>query len=165
MCCSGPTGKPSYTSAINICTTFIPAHLVGKTNYRSKILWMCWCPNSSTGNHALLQEIKAHSPYSPLLGVLSRVTLVDSWKFLLYWVCSPSSRWPHNYSCLSQYSPRIHPQPDPSCFSLSYLPLVSCLWEIYSISSSQRDSCVLLRSSLLFSFSESLSCRVVTLYS
>lgn len=37
-------GQSLYNGrSLNICSTFIFAHLVGRTNFVSKVLWVCWC--------------------------------------------------------------------------------------------------------------------------
>ena len=34
----------------NLCSIFIPVHLIGKTNFGSKVVWVGWCLRSSTGS-------------------------------------------------------------------------------------------------------------------
>lgn len=52
--------------------------------------------------------------YSPMLGVLARVTLIDSWDFLLSYISSLSQRWPPIQLSLQVLS-----------VSLSVVPLLS----------------------------------------
>jgi hypothetical protein len=37
---------------LSLCYTFVPAILIGRTNFGSKILWVGECPYPSTGNPA-----------------------------------------------------------------------------------------------------------------
>ena len=50
----------------NFYTTFIPAHLVGRTNCRSKVLWLGWCPNLSIGSLVWLQKIASSGSVSSI---------------------------------------------------------------------------------------------------
>ena len=67
--------------SLNFCTTFTPAHLVGRTNCRLEVLWLGWCPSPSTGSLSWLQKMPSSVPYAPWLGVLARLILTDSWGF------------------------------------------------------------------------------------
>jgi hypothetical protein len=48
---------------------------------QSMVLWFAWCSSPTTGSLAWLL---VQAPYSPLLGVLIRVTLISPRKFPLY---------------------------------------------------------------------------------
>lgn len=48
----------------NFCTIFTPAHLVGRTNCRSKIMWLGWYPSPSFGSLACLQEMDSSGDVS-----------------------------------------------------------------------------------------------------
>ena len=50
--------------SLNLCSIFVPALLVGRTNFGQKGLWVGWYPYSSTGSPAGLQEV-ATSDFMP----------------------------------------------------------------------------------------------------
>lgn len=52
----------------NVCTTFTPAHLVGRTNCRLKVLWFGWCPSPYTRSLAWLQDMASSGFVSPIAG-------------------------------------------------------------------------------------------------
>lgn len=43
--------------SLSLCSIFIPAHLVGRTNLLLKVLWVVWCHRPSTGSPNRLQEV------------------------------------------------------------------------------------------------------------
>jgi hypothetical protein len=55
----------------NFCAAFTPAHLVGRTDCRLKVLWLGWCPSPSTGNLAWFQEMASSGSVFPTGGSLS----------------------------------------------------------------------------------------------
>ena len=63
--------------SFNFCSIFTPAHLVGRTRYKLKVLWLGWCPSSSIGS------LENQASYLPLLVVLAIVTLIGSWDFYI----------------------------------------------------------------------------------
>ena len=58
-------------------TCVTPAHLVGRTNFKSKVIWLGWCPSLSIGNLAWLQKIAGQAMYSLLLEILVRISIVN----------------------------------------------------------------------------------------
>jgi hypothetical protein len=62
----------------NLCATFTPAHLAGRTNCSLKVLWLSWCPILLPVHRWPVQAL-----YSLLLGVLACITLIESWEFSL----------------------------------------------------------------------------------
>jgi hypothetical protein len=41
---------------LHLCSIFIPAYLVGKTNFGLKVFWVDWCHLTTSGSPAWLQE-------------------------------------------------------------------------------------------------------------
>lgn len=60
-----------------------PAHVVGRTNSGSKVLWLGWWPNPSIGRLAWFQDVAGSGSTSPIARVLARVIRTESWEFLL----------------------------------------------------------------------------------
>lgn len=63
------------------CTTFTPAHFVGRTNYTLKVLWLSWCPSPFTRSLAWSQKMV---PYLPLRRVFSSITSVNPRQILAH---------------------------------------------------------------------------------
>ena len=55
----------------NLCATLTPAHLTGRTDCRSKIMCLGWCPNSCTGSLAWSQGMTGSDYISSVAGSLS----------------------------------------------------------------------------------------------
>jgi hypothetical protein len=65
--------------SLKFCSIFFTsAHLVGRTNYGSKVLWASWVPIPPLKVLPGYRTWPVQSPCLPLLGVLTRVTLIDS---------------------------------------------------------------------------------------
>jgi hypothetical protein len=71
-----------FVRPLNFCSIFIPVSLVGRKNCVSKVLWLSWCLHPSTGCLEWLQEVAVSGSVSPL-GLLARVTLIDSLSYFL----------------------------------------------------------------------------------
>ena len=57
----------------------VPAFLVDRIKFGLKVLWVGWCPYSSPGVPAWLQEVASSGSISPMLWVTAKVILIDSW--------------------------------------------------------------------------------------
>jgi hypothetical protein len=116
----------------NFSATFISAPLLGRTNFRLKVL--CWVSVPILLLEALpgYRRQLVQYPYPPFLGGLARITLTDSWEFPLHSVSSSFRDTPdlHNYSCLPLCSLSSLPQPDTSCSHL-HTPHVQSLLPIH----------------------------------
>ena len=68
------------------CTTITPAHLVGRTECRPKVLWLGWCPNPTAESITKYgyRRWLVQTSYPPLLGALARLAFVDSREFPHY---------------------------------------------------------------------------------
>ena len=47
---AGPWPTPMVGHPHNLCATFTPAHPIGKTENKSKVMCLGWCPSSSSGS-------------------------------------------------------------------------------------------------------------------
>jgi hypothetical protein len=56
--CLSHEGWVSSWGSFSLCSIFMPAYLVGRTNLGLKVLWVGWCPSPSTGSPAWIQEIE-----------------------------------------------------------------------------------------------------------
>jgi hypothetical protein len=66
--------------SLSLCSIFVSAFLLNRTNFRLKILWVTWCPYLFTGSPAWLQEVATSDAISPLLYILAKVTSTDCWE-------------------------------------------------------------------------------------
>ena len=53
--------------SLGLCST--PAFLLDRISFGLKVLCVCWCPYSSTGGPAWLQEVASSASMYPLLGI------------------------------------------------------------------------------------------------
>lgn len=60
-----------------------PTYPIGRTDFKSKIVWLNCHPSSYSGSPARSQGIASsvQAMHTPLLRVLARVILIDSWEF------------------------------------------------------------------------------------
>ena len=95
--------------SLNLCFIFIPAHLVGGTNFGLKVFWVWW-PSPSIGSPTLLQEMTTSVLIFPDARSLSQ---------------SSSHRIPSPFHCLrSPVCSRDAPiSISNSVSALSYLPM------------------------------------------
>jgi hypothetical protein len=64
---------------LDLCSIFIPAHLVGKANFGSRVLWLAWCSPPPSGNPDWLIATGHFRLYIPCcLGVLTKVIPISS---------------------------------------------------------------------------------------
>ena len=68
----------------NLCAKLTLAHPIVRTDYRSKIMWLTWCPNLSNERLSWSLEMVIADMYPLYLGVLAGVILVESWEFPLH---------------------------------------------------------------------------------
>jgi hypothetical protein len=102
--------------------------LVGRTNCRLSVLWLCWYSNPSMRSRAWLQEIASSGSVLP--GVLARVTLVTPGSFHYTGFLACSHMLHPIQLPLPVLSSSTLPPPDISC-SCSYLPPVNPLYLFY----------------------------------
>lgn len=94
-----------------------PAHSTGRTDFRSKVMWLGWGPNTSTGSFAWSQEMASSGYVSAIIRNVSWGHPVNFWKFPLHWVSISPQNVPLS-THLFQYSPPpslpylipLHPQ-------------------------------------------------------
>lgn len=125
----------------NFCAIFTPAHLVGRTNYSSKGL--CLVDVSAPEVLPGYRRCPVQALYPPLLEVLARVTLTDTWEFPLLKIYCSSQDAPRFQLSLPVLSPSILPIPVPPPVPIPTLfsPLPLSTGSIQSNSPSQWDSC------------------------
>jgi hypothetical protein len=63
--------------SFRLCSIFVPVHLVYKTQFWLKVLWMVGHPYPSTSVLPGQRRWPLQDPYPPLLGVSARVTPLD----------------------------------------------------------------------------------------
>lgn len=81
----------------NFWATYSTAHFVGRKNCRLKVIWLGWCPNSSSRSLFLVKgDSKFRLLFPLLLRVLARVALIFYWEFPLHLVPRSSQRCPPN---------------------------------------------------------------------
>lgn len=61
--------------SLNFCSIFISAHLMGRTNCGSNVLWVGWCLHAFIGSFSWLQEIAISGSISPTTRILTSVHL------------------------------------------------------------------------------------------
>lgn len=94
----------------SVSAVSVPAHLVGRTHFGFKVLWVGWYPYPSTGVLPSYRKWPPQAPYPPLLWVSTRVTPIDS--------LGPLFPVPGLWRVLESRSPKSH---DGFC-SLSHSP-------------------------------------------
>lgn len=57
--------------SLNLCSIFIPAYLVGSTNFGLKVLWLGWFPYPIIGSLSWLEEVAISGSISPVARSLS----------------------------------------------------------------------------------------------
>ena len=72
--------------SLSLCSIFPAAFPLDKNNSGLKFLKMGGWPHASTGGHAYLLEVVSSGSISPLLGILVKVILIESWKPLTFQV-------------------------------------------------------------------------------
>lgn len=139
----------------NLCHLYHTTHLVGMLNVSSEGLWLDWCSKPSTENLGY-RKWPEQALYPPLLGIVGRVSLVDSWEFPWHEVSSSSLRFPSipfvSPSTLFLYYPSTPTHLIPSVLIHTHHNICLCLlpWEI--------------EPSLLLSLSLSVDCSIITLH-
>jgi hypothetical protein len=63
--------------SFSLCSIFVPALLLDRTNFGLKVLWVSWCSYPEVP--AWLQEGASFDFMSPLLGISAKVTCIDTW--------------------------------------------------------------------------------------
>ena len=71
-------GRSLVGHSFSLCFIFVHAFLIVRTHFGSKIVWMSWCPYSTTEGPAWLQGMVSSGPMSPLLGALAKLTAFES---------------------------------------------------------------------------------------
>ena len=97
-------------------TTFTPEHTAGRADCRSKILWLGWYPNPSTGRRAWLQKMASLGSIYPITRSLSwEVTIALDFYLMPKCPTSILVAFPSTFS--------HHPStPVPSCSQLTHFP-------------------------------------------
>jgi hypothetical protein len=62
------------------CSIFVPEFLFDRTNFGLKVLWVGWYLHPSIGRSVWLLEVASSGYMSPMLGILAKVTHIDSWE-------------------------------------------------------------------------------------
>ena len=95
---------------------FVPALLADRKNLGLKVLWVSWYPFHPLGNPVWLQEVASSGSISPLLRILAKVTLTDSWE--------P----PQSQVSIDAYKPQTHKLPISIHSPLSLSPVSPYTW-------------------------------------
>ena len=66
--------------SLSLCSIFVSAFLVDRTNFGLKVLWLCWCLYSSTWGSAWLQWVASSESVSLLRWISAKVTPKDCWE-------------------------------------------------------------------------------------
>lgn len=64
--------------SLDLCSILTHAHLIGRANCKSKVLWLGWHPNHAIESLAYLQEMAASGSIALLLQVLAKFVIIDS---------------------------------------------------------------------------------------
>ena len=134
---------------LHLCSIFVPADLVGRTHFVSRVLWVVSVFIPPLGVLPGYRRWPLQAPYASLLGVSAKVTPIDSLEppFLLglWYVLEMPPTHPPPISILS---PAL-PTPDPptallsSPCPLSPSSLPPSTSNVYFISPSEKDSSIL----------------------
>ena len=73
-------GHSQVSHSFRLCTNFVPAILLEKNNFRSKVFWIGLCPHPFTEGPVCLLKVVPSGSISPLLGILIKVTCIESWE-------------------------------------------------------------------------------------
>ena len=65
-------GQLLWGHFLSLCCIFVPAFLVNRTNFGSKVLWVGWHPYHSTLGTAWLQKVTISESISPFLGISAK---------------------------------------------------------------------------------------------
>lgn len=97
----------------------LPQHVLqARQTVGGKVLGLSWCPNLFPGYLAWIKKMAGSAPYPSLLGILSRVTFIDSWEFLLLQA---------SFQLIPEMFPPKTPVVSHSTFSLYPPPKISLL--------------------------------------
>jgi hypothetical protein len=94
-------GSVAVYSLVQLMCHLYTRKSIKKDKFKSKFPWLGWCPKPSSGNLVWIEKIVCIRFICSLLGILTRVILIDFLDFPFPWFLVHPRLTPIPFSCLS----------------------------------------------------------------